>query len=113
MRNVVLLSHFSTILCAFAPDVAAADTERGRLLYELRCGSCHSESVHGRTNRVARSFEDIAAWVARWNTTLALNWGAEELEHVSVYLNATYYRYACPPTVCKLSSMALKDPRVR
>ncbi len=112
MRKAVILSLLSTILCLAATPAAAVDTQRGGQLYELRCGTCHSESVHARSNRSAKSFEEITAWVMRWNTTLALNWGVDEIEDVSAFLNATYYRHACPPTVCRLSSMAAQETRL-
>ena len=106
MRTTVLVSIIPIALLAFAPCAGAADLERGRSLYESRCSGCHGESVHGRANRVAKSFEEITAWVARWNATLALKWGADEVEDVSAYLNATYYRFACPSTVCKVTSQS-------
>jgi len=83
---------------------SGADAVRGAALYDLRCGGCHSESVHGRAKRVATDFEDVRRWVNRWNATLALRWAVEEVEDVTLFLNATYYRYPCPPTVCKVVS---------
>lgn len=88
-------------LCA-----AGADAWRGATLYELRCGNCHSESVHSRSKRVATDFDDVRRWVSRWRTDLGLQWGEEEIDDVSVYLNDTYYRFACPPQVCKVVSLA-------
>lgn len=85
---------------------SAADAQRGAALYELRCGNCHSESVHGRSKRVAKDFGEVRRWVTRWNEHLALRWGNEEIDDVSVYLNNTYYRYACPSQVCKTISLA-------
>jgi mono/diheme cytochrome c family protein len=85
---------------------SGADAERGRALYELRCGACHSESVHGRVKRVATDFGDVRRWVTRWNEHLALRWDDEEIDDVAVYLNDTYYRYRCPPQVCKVVSLA-------
>jgi mono/diheme cytochrome c family protein len=84
--------------------VAAADPERGRALYELRCGTCHSESVHGRAKRVAGSFAGVRRWVSRWNENLALRWDDDEIDDVAIYLNNTYYRYPCPPQACKVVS---------
>ena len=88
----------------------AADTERGRALYEMRCGGCHSESVHGRTKRAAADFEEVRQWVARWSQHLGLGWGAEDIDDVAVHLNNSYYRFACPPETCKVISLA---PRPR
>lgn len=85
-------------------SASGADAVRGRALYELRCGSCHSESVHDRAKRVATDFQDVRRWVNRWNATLDLRWEPEEVDDVTLYLNATYYRYPCPPSVCKVVS---------
>lgn len=88
----------------------AADADRGRALYELRCGNCHSESVHGRKARVAKDFNDVRAWVVRWTANLKLAWTQEEIDDVALYLNGTYYRYPCPPQVCKVISQAPAAP---
>ena len=97
----------AAIAALFAPrGVSAADVERGRALYELRCGTCHSESVHGRAKRVAADFADVRRWVVRWGASLGLAWSDEEVDDVAVHLNATYYRYPCPPNVCKVVSLA-------
>lgn len=85
-------------------SAAGASLERGRALYELRCAGCHSESVHARKKRVAVDFEDVRRWVSRWNETLALSWGEEELDDVAIHLNTAYYRFPCPPRVCKVVS---------
>ena len=92
-------------LCANR-DATAADAVRGRALYEERCGGCHAESVHGRSKRVAREFEAVRGWVKRWNDSLALRWNDQDIEDVTVWLNATYYRYPCPPSACRVLSLA-------
>ena len=71
---------------------------------------CHAQSVHGRAKRVARDFEDIRAWVDRWNNTLELRWGKAEVDDVTVYLNTVYYRFACPVTICPVVSSAPRAP---
>ena len=97
----------STLFIALAmPSASGADAERGAALYELRCGDCHSESVHGRSKRVATDFGDVRRWVNRWNVNLGLRWDDEEIDDVSMYLNNTYYRYDCPPQVCKAVCLA-------
>jgi len=108
MRTSLMFSFLLALSCATGP-ASAAELARGKALYESNCSGCHSESVHGRTNRVAKSFEEIVAWVARWNATLERKWSADEIDDVSAYLNATYYRYACPPTVCKVRSMVSSE----
>lgn len=94
-----------------APGAGAGDAARGRALYESHCASCHSESVHGRQKREAKDFEGVRAWVMRWNASLALRWGEEEIEDVTLYLNGTYYRFACPPSACKVVGSAGRYPK--
>jgi mono/diheme cytochrome c family protein len=89
-----------------APAAAQADVSRGRALYELRCQGCHSESVHARVKRTAKDFADVRSWVERWNTSLSLRWDAQEVDDVALHLNRTYYRYPCPPAVCRVVSLA-------
>ena len=108
-RHSSFLAAAATVALAAslaAPGVRAGDAGRGRALYESHCASCHSQSVHGREKRVARDFEDVRAWVARWNANLALHWGEEEIEDVTLYLNGAYYRFPCPPSACKVVSLA-------
>ena len=92
------------IIVAATRSASAADTQRGLALYESRCSTCHAESVHGRKNRVAKDFDAVRGWVARWSDNLRLGWSAEEIEDVTAYLNRKYYRYPCPPDVCKVVS---------
>jgi len=105
MKNVGVAAIGLVILLA-GRGTPAADAERGRELYELRCGECHSESVHGRAKRVATDFADVRRWVGRWSGNLGLRWSDSEIEDVSVYLNNTYYRYPCPREVCKVVSLS-------
>lgn len=91
---------------AFALLPAAAQSERGRALYELRCNGCHAQSVHSREKRVAADFAAVRDWVERWRRDLGLAWGAEEVDEVAIYLNDTYYRFPCPPSTCKVISSA-------
>ena len=89
----------AVLLLAIA-NVCAADPVRGRALYEVRCIECHSESVHGREKRVAKTYDDIRKWVARWNAELGGAWGKEEIEDVTGYLNDRFYSYPCSNLEC-------------
>lgn len=100
-------TFFAAALVAAAlawPVAAATDPNRGRALYELRCTSCHSESVHGRVKRAAADFDAVRGWVARWNRDLGIGWSASEIDDVAVWLNMTYYRYPCPAPACRVAS---------
>ncbi len=80
--------------------VYAADSSRGRALYEVRCIECHDQSVHGRQKRVAKNYDDIRTWVARWNNELGGSWGKEEVEDVTAFLNERFYSYSCTNVEC-------------
>jgi hypothetical protein len=69
---------------------------RGRLLYENHCVSCHTSTVHVREKRKAADFAALRGWVARWSTELKLKWGEEEQLAVTRYLNDRHYRYPAP-----------------
>jgi len=108
-RKTVLIA-LAAALCALVPAFAG-DAQRGRTLYELGCGECHSESVHGRAHRVARDMEGIRAWVRRWSGQLNLGWTDGEIDDVAAYLNDTYYHFDCPAATCREVSMAHLDAR--
>jgi mono/diheme cytochrome c family protein len=88
-------------LAAAPGPVRAADAERGKTLYETSCGACHKDSVHRRSSRKAKSFESIRAQVARWSWEVGGSWSEDEIDDVAYYLNQRYYRFRCPPGVCK------------
>lgn len=113
VRRFALLLASLAAASAFAAPVERAipDPERGRSLYELRCGECHAESVHGRAHRVARDLGEVRQWVRRWSDQLHLGWGHEEVADVAAYLNATYYRFACDAPDCGVVSMTRPQAR--
>jgi mono/diheme cytochrome c family protein len=82
------------MLLLLSASGVAADPDRGRLLYENHCGSCHESSVHIREVQAAKSLEAVRAQVVRWQEALGLQWSAEEVGDVSEYLNVAWYHYA-------------------
>ncbi len=90
--------------------VAQPALERGRALYETRCVACHERSVHQRASRKAADFGALRREVERWSTNIGGEWRAEELDAVTVFLNDRFYRYPCPPAVCREPSRA-GEPR--
>jgi mono/diheme cytochrome c family protein len=91
----------------------AQPIERGRALYETRCIACHDRSVHQRTARKAGDLAALRREVERWNATTGGDWKAEEIDAVTGYLNAQYYRFECPPAGCALPSRAQVAPGSR
>jgi mono/diheme cytochrome c family protein len=86
---------------------AAADAERGKILYETRCNACHASSVHNRGVRKATSFDGLRAQVLRWSAEAGGSWSGDEIDDLTLYLNQRYYRFSCPPNVCKANQASL------
>jgi mono/diheme cytochrome c family protein len=86
---------------------AATGAERGKLLYETRCGACHASSVHQRSARKAKTFDGLRAQVLRWSAEAGGSWSGDEIDDVAQYLNQRYYRFRCPQSVCKDNQASL------
>ncbi len=71
-------------------------TARGELLYTTHCQSCHTTQVHWREKRLATDWVTLSAQVERWQKNAKLGWSGEDVDAVSRYLNARYYRFAAP-----------------
>jgi mono/diheme cytochrome c family protein len=80
--------------------LAAADLERGRMLYEASCDACHNANVHWRDKRLANSWPALLAQVDRWQRNAGQRWEASEINDVAAYLNERFYRLPCPIEAC-------------
>ena len=86
---------FSAAICILlscsVPVSAGAD--RGRLLYENHCTSCHASTVHIRDQRKSKTPAEMRAWILRWSGELKLGWSEDELADVYRHLNNRYYKF--------------------
>ncbi len=76
---------------------AAADPQRGEMLYENHCSECHGEAVHFRETRKAETLDELRTWVIRWETELGLEWNNSDVEDVTKHVNRRFYRFAESP----------------
>ena len=76
------------------------DAQRGRLLYDTQCHSCHSAQAHWRDRRLVRSWSDLLREVARWEKTAGQHWSVQDIGDTAAYLNAVYYRLPCDRAGC-------------
>jgi mono/diheme cytochrome c family protein len=67
--------------------------QRGQLLYENHCMSCHESVVHIRSTKHTRSIQELQARVRLWAENLKLRWGKEEVDDVVKYLDTQYYKF--------------------
>jgi hypothetical protein len=102
-RSAVVSSDYLQAQATFR----AADPQRGRALYENRCGQCHSQSVHNRLARRAVDFSGILDQVRRWDRNLGGDWSEDDIADVTVFLNMQYYKYPCPAPLCTASQAGL------
>lgn len=79
------------------PMAPLIQPDRGRMLYENHCLTCHESVVHIRERQRAGSFAEVTSWVVRWASGLELDWRAEEIQDVVRYLNRRFYNYTPYP----------------
>ena len=87
--------------------LAAADAQRGKLVYEARCSACHEVSVHNRKARKAKSYDALRVQVLRWSGEVGGSWSKDDVDDVTLYLNQAFYRFKCPPGVCRANQASL------
>lgn len=84
-----VLIGFNILFCGY---VQSEEVDRGKLLYENHCSTCHTPEVHERGNRKVTSLVDLNKMVIKWQYHLKLNWSVEEVRQVMGYLNERYYQ---------------------
>src|SRR4249919_2665803 len=81
--------------------VAAADVQRGRLLYETHCIACHTTQAHWRDKHIVASWADLLYQVTRMQKNAGQDWSSTEITDVATYLNEIFYRMPCPSPGCE------------
>ena len=85
---------FIALLLLVPCAAGAQDPERGRLVYQTHCGSCHSERTHDERLRPAvKDLADLRDMVARWAPHSKRTYTLDELEDIVQYLNESHYRF--------------------
>jgi mono/diheme cytochrome c family protein len=80
--------------------VAAADVQRGRLLYETYCIACHTTQAHWRDKHIVASWADLLYQVTRMQKNAGQDWSSTEISDVATYLNELFYKMPCPSPGC-------------
>jgi hypothetical protein len=80
-----------------AATARAQNIDRGRLLYETHCASCHTERLHDREKSLIRSYADLRREVGQ-RSSLVPNrrFTPDELEDIIEFLDRTHYRLDLP-----------------
>jgi len=80
------------LLLLYSLPAPSQDLERGRLLYQTHCATCHSERLHHRDKSKIKSLADLRDEVARWAPQTRHRFTLDEIEDVVQFLNASHYR---------------------
>ncbi len=81
------------LVCLTVPLPSAAQVDRGQGLYENHCQECHDNNVHTREESKPKSIKDLRAWVRTMGIYSDLDWGNDEIEDLTRYLNQRLYRF--------------------
>jgi cytochrome c peroxidase len=97
MRLLVISAFCASVASAFA---AGNPIEGRKLVEEQKCEACHHNKTMGdpnaiylRKDRRVTSLAKLRAQVARCNADLGLKLFPEEEEHITAYLNSTFYKF--------------------
>ena len=93
--------------------LAAADVQRGRLLYETHCVACHTAQAHWRDKHIVRSWADLLYQVSRMQKNVGQDWSSSEIGDVAAYLNQQFYRMPCQIQGCGEPEASADPPTVR
>jgi len=100
MKKATLITLCLCVLSA--PPVMAEETgiTHGKKLHQQSCTACHGKMTGGdgstlytRSNRRVNSLDALNAQVRRCESNLELKWFDEDINSVSEYLNAEYYKF--------------------
>ncbi|MGB0713605.1 MAG: cytochrome c [Gammaproteobacteria bacterium] len=80
------------ITLAALPTSHAADLANGEQLHD-GCGKCHGTEVYTREDRRVGDKNALLNQVQRCALALGEPWGNEDVEDVTEYLNANYYKF--------------------
>jgi len=88
-------ASFAAVLL-FATAAQAQDAERGRLLYDTYCGTCHYERVHERAPDKSKvsTLAELRGTVAKWAAQTKLRATPADVDDIAEYLNRSHYRMA-------------------
>ena len=82
------------LMLLLAMPAWAQDAQRGRLLYDTHCLSCHYERIHNRdpARSLVRTIAQLRLEVAQRAANTGQRFTIEDLDDIAEYLNRTHYR---------------------
>lgn len=84
--------HLSAVLAD--DSMLAGDKQAGEKLHAANCTTCHGTEVYTRKDRRIKSLEALQARVGMCDKQLKRGLSADELTHITKYLNASFYKFS-------------------
>lgn len=81
------------LLVVNSSTALAVNYERGRLLYENQCQACHTRMLHTPETRKIKDLTELQYRVSAWGIHAGEDWGPEEVNDVTLYLNRSFYHF--------------------
>ena len=95
-KKTLVSCAIGVAIAATSSVTAAVAAEPSQEAHDTYCIACHNTSVYTRENRQAADYDAVRAQVDRWQSTISLNWSAEEIDRMAVWLANRYYQIPCP-----------------
>jgi len=89
------LSIVLALMLGFSANAFGQDGGRGQSLHDTHCLMCHDTRVYTRGDRIANDRDRVRAEVSRWQKAVALNWAEADVDAVTDFIAARYYRLDC------------------
>ena len=82
------------LMLMLAAPAWAQDAQRGKLVYETHCLTCHYERIHKRdpSRSLIRSLAQLDLEVAQRAANTGRRFTLEDLNDIAAYLNRSHYR---------------------
>lgn len=100
MKKTILITLSLCTLSALPVMAEETGITHGKKLHQQSCTACHGKMTGGdgstlytRSNRRVNSLDALNAQVRRCESNLELKWFDEDINSVSEYLNAEYYKF--------------------
>ena len=97
LSSKLILVALMAAIGSASPAQTSAPPSGGALLYQTYCVACHTTQIHWRERWLAQDWSTLRHQVIRWQANNGLQWGDEEVDEVTRYLNATIYHFPEPP----------------
>ena len=88
------MNRMIMLVLVFAMPAWAQDAQRGRLVYETQCLTCHYERIHKRdpSRSLIRTIAQLRLEVAQRAANTGQRFTIEDLDDIAEYLNRSHYR---------------------